>query len=110
MNTTQARALLERLAVQHGLRVAGISSVGESRSWTSRVLAEAAELRLSWRHADGHLTLELSHGPSDGESTGWLLLYGETCAVNELPEPDSAGRTFQESVLYGFDLMAPPRQ
>ncbi len=109
MNTLQARALLEKLAVQHVLKVAGISSIGESTNWTSRAIGTTAELRLSWRQADEQLTLEVSHGASDGNVAGWLLLYGETCMAQDLPLPESPERTFEECVLYGLELMAPRR-
>ncbi len=107
MNALQARALFEKLAPQSGLKVSTASSTGDSIDWICRAIGERAELRLSWQQAGERLTLEVSHGPPSGDVSGWLLLYGEACVAQELPEPECSERNLENCVSYGLDLMAP---
>ncbi len=107
MNTLQARAVLEKLAPQSGLRVSTASSIGDPSSWVCSAIGEGAELRLAWLQADERLTLEVSHGSPSRNVSGWLLLYGEVCVAQELPEPECSELNFENCVSYGLDLMAP---
>src|SRR5881394_1446450 len=51
----------------------------------------AGRLRLACDGREEYLSLETSHGPSDGPQVGWLVLFDAQCHQGHLPEESGDG-------------------
>jgi len=89
-------------------KISGLTTAEETPQGTrlSRVERDGAELRLRWEAEDEFLSLQISHGPAS-QRAGWLDLYSAKCPHGQLPESADAGVSFESSVEYGIELMAP---
>ena len=106
MNICQAIRYFEESAKSVGLQTTPFS-IGGAGNRVSLVRADAAELRLMVREEVGIVRLEITHGPSNGEQLGWVLLYGAPCVGGILQEPLEEDEQFRSAVLFGLELMKP---
>lgn len=106
MNICQAIRHFEESAERAGLQAThfGISGTGDR---VSLARSDAAELRFMVKEEVGTVRLEVTHGPSSGEQSGWVLLYGAPCVGGIIQEPLEEDEQFRSAVLIGMELMKP---